>query len=104
MINLDTETVQRLRLRTPTHWTSPDMDWEARRHQNEVRFWAKHLDDMLTHLPGLRRHRGNEGAARLADDVLEDIKATQGERRAEEARARLLDRWRDRRESVRPRP
>lgn len=104
MIKLDTETVQRLRLRTPVTRTPPDMDWEARRHQNEVRYWAAHLEDMARLLPSLRRHRGNEGAARLADDVLEEIKATQGERRAQEAREWLLDRWRDRRETVRARP
>lgn len=101
MINLDLETVCRLRLRTSTPRTRPDADWEARRHQNEVRYWAAHLEEMLRLLPSLRRHRGNEGAARLADDVLEEITATHGERRAQEAREWLLDRWRDRRESVR---
>ena len=101
MTDLDIETVQRLRLRTPAHRTPPDMDWEARRHQHEVQYWAKHLQLMLHHLPGLRRHRGREGAARLADDVIDEIAVTQGERRADEARTQLIDRWRDRRESVR---
>lgn len=101
MIKLDTETVQRLRLRTPVTRTPPDMDREARRHKNEVRYWAAHLDEFVSFLPGIRRHRGNERVSRLVADVLDDIRAAQGQDAAVLARDRLIDRWRDRRESVR---
>lgn len=83
--------------------TPPAPDWEARRHQNEVRFWAAHLDDLVLHLPGLRRYRGKERAARLMADVLEEIKATEGLDAGVIAHDRLIDRWRDRREAVRAR-
>lgn len=80
--------------------TPPDLEWEARRHDNEVRYWAAHLDEFVSFLPGIRRHRGDGAANRLVGGVIGSIQGTEGRDAAVLARDRLRDRWRDRREAV----
>lgn len=99
MTDLDVAYVHLLR-RGPR--TPPEPDWEAGRYENEVRYWAKYFDEFISFLPGLRRHRGNDRVARLVADVVAEIKRARGQDAAVLARDRLIDRWRDRREAVRP--
>lgn len=59
--------------------TAMDPNWEAQRHANEVRYWARYLDEFASFLPGIRHRRGDARASRLVRDVIAEIKATHGE-------------------------
>ncbi len=83
--------------------TPSDPGWEARRCANEAAYWAEHLEEFVKRLPGIRRHRGDERAARLTRDVVAAVGKAQGLPRhagsrgpdeAVLARERLAERWR----------
>lgn len=74
--------------------TAIDPHWEAQRHENEVRYWAAHLDELASFLPGIRRRRGDARGARLVRDVIAEIKTTKGEDAGVIARDLLGDVWR----------
>lgn len=74
--------------------TEPSPEWEAGRHAHEVGYWAEHLDEFVSFLPGIRRRRGDERARALVGDVLTAIRGTEGQDAAVLARDRLMDVWR----------
>lgn len=74
--------------------TEPLAEWEARRHANEARYWARCFDEFVRALLRMRRNRGDERVARLVRDVLAEIAAAQGADAAVLARDRLSDVWR----------
>ena len=75
--------------------TPPDPNWEARRRENEARYWAEHLDELVSFLPGIRRRRGDQRTERLVRDVVSAVRAREGDDQAVFARDRLRDRWRE---------
>lgn len=82
--------------------TLPSPEWESLRHSYEVCYWAARLDEMVSRLPGLRRHRGEARAGRLVRDVLDELRATQGLDASVMARDRLMDAWRGEKPRWRP--
>ena len=75
--------------------TSLPIEWENRRHENECAYWAAHMDEFVSFLPGIRRRRGDQRTERLVGGVIGAIQATEGKLAAWQARKRLVDRWRE---------
>lgn len=81
-------------LRRPGPRTPPDPGWEERRAANEAAFWAEHLDEFVTRLPGMRRNRGDARATRLTRDVVAAVGQARGPDEAALARERIAEVWR----------
>ena len=85
-------------IRVPRAAPSPEMlEWEARRHRNEVEWWGANLDEFAARLPRLRHICGDARAARLVRDVIAAVRRERGPDEAVIARDRLMDIWRGRR-------
>lgn len=69
-------------------------EWVARHHAYKVAYWAKHLKEFERRFPRMRRKRGDAWTAGLMGDVLRELRATQGEDAANDARERLAAGWR----------